>query len=211
MSEERKYSDEVKDRYNRIVDVLSDIPMDKITVLTGNNGSGKSLIRKQIAFRLKEHLKLDHVKDAMKLIKSVSMQTRTESRPEFGALSSMMHDSAWLATSQNTYHLLNSMFKSIYDKNNSNTRYIVIDEFEIGCGEETVLALVNYINEKIKNLPNTNVIGVLIITHSRIGVEKLKYDEFFNIEGLTKDEWLNRELTPTDLNKLDENELFFLY
>jgi len=29
------------------------------------------------------------------------------------------------------------------------------------------------------------------------------------LDGLTKDEWLNREVVPTDLKELEENELFF--
>ena len=42
----------VAERFDRIVDVYSAIPIDgSISMLTGSNGSGKSLIRRQLNFR----------------------------------------------------------------------------------------------------------------------------------------------------------------
>ena len=35
---------------NHILDICDSIPVDKITILTGGNALGKSLIRKQLAF-----------------------------------------------------------------------------------------------------------------------------------------------------------------
>ena len=44
-----------------------------------------------------------------KAVISVSMQTRTESRPEYSALSEMNHDLPWCSTSDSTINLLNGM------------------------------------------------------------------------------------------------------
>ena len=51
-------------------------------------------------------------------------------------------------------------------------------------------------------------VGFLIITHSRLAVEKLNYDAFFNIQGLTADEYIKRELIPTDLEEFNKNNFF---
>ena len=205
MKKDKVYSQDVKDAFNRLTDAFGSIEFDGITILTGSNGSGKSMIRKQFGFAMARELDLEPI-EGHRLIMSTSMDARTGSNPEMGALSGMMRDTEWIATSQDTLDNLKSLFKSaekVKDK------YIIIDEFEIGCGEETTLALTNIINDSLYNLiKNKKIRGATIITHSRIGVANLVYDHFVNIEGMTKDEWLNREIIPTDLDKLEENELF---
>ena len=209
MEDKREYSDEVVEAYKRVQDSFEKIKINKITILTGKNGSGKSLIRKQTPFIMKEYLDLDGINETKGLISSTSMEARTKSNPEWGALSSAMHDTEWIATSQNTFSSIQSLL-NIIDKEDSTCKYLIIDEFEIGCGEETQLALVNYINDKLEKLiKETQLEGALIITHSRIGVEKLKHDVFLNIDGLTKDNWINRKIEPTNLKELDDNKLFF--
>ena len=205
--EETKYSQDVIDAYDRMVDAYRSIKINRITILTGNNGSGKSLIRKQMPFIIDKHYDLNDIKKAQRKYMSTSMDARTGSRPDLGGLSGMMRDTEWVATSQDTYSNIEGIFKAV--KGDDNVRYLVIDEFEIGCGEETTLALTLFINEKMKELKDADLIdGALIITHSRIGVKDLICDDFVNIEGMTKEEWLNREIVPTDLVKLDKNELF---
>jgi len=206
MAEERKYSEKTIERYNRMVDSFQNLDPKGITVLTGTNGSGKSLIRKQLPFAVKDWYDLKDVSETQGMIKSTSMDARTGSNPEWGGLSGIMRDTEWVATSQNTYYALKGVFNAITDKR---TKYLVIDEFEIGCSEETVLAFVKYINKELKKALKKNLEGAIIITHSRLAVKNLKFDYFVNLDGLTKDEWLNREVVPTDLKELEENELFF--
>jgi hypothetical protein len=166
------------------------------------------MIRKQLIFILAQDKNIDP-KETKGLIVSTSMDARTGSNPEFGGLSGIMRDTEWIATSQDTFSNLQGLFSTV-EKDNSKCEYIVIDEFEIGCGEETVLALSQFLNDNLIDLIGRGKIrGAMIITHSRIGVENLIFDNFVNIEGLTKDEWLNRKIIPTDLIKLDSNELFF--
>lgn len=209
MSDEKKtYSDEVKTKYERIVKVFEDFDPEGVTILTGNNGSGKSLFRKQLPFAFKQYYDLEKVEDTKGMIKSTSMDARTESRPDFGALSSIMHDTSWIATSQNTLNHIRKLLDAV--ENSDSTKYVVIDEYEIGCSEETILALAEYISGRIqKLLADRKIIGAMIITHSRLGVKTIKHDHFVNIEGLTEKQWLTRKVQPTDLAKLEENELFF--
>lgn len=200
-----KYSKQVEEAYDRIIDAISSVEFKGITILTGSNGSGKSLIRKQLPFVLQRELNLDDVNETSGMIKSTSMDARTGSNPEWGALSGMMRDVDWIATSQNTLHSLKGLLNSVGEQ----TRYLIIDEFEIGCGEETVMALSDLINKKLKNLIKNNKIdGAMIVTHSRVGVANLYHDHFINMEGMTEDEWLNREVKPINLKQLEDNELF---
>lgn len=46
-----------------------------------------------------------------------------------------------------------------------------------------------------------------MITHSRTLVANVESDCFINIEGLTKDEWLNRVIIPTDFETVREDAL----
>jgi len=202
------FSEKTTQAYKELQKAYRSINMDELTILTGSNGSGKSLIRKQIPFLMANFLNLDHPSKTQGMVLSTSMESRTASKPEFGALSSALHDTEWIATSQNTYSSIKSLFNLV--RIDSKSKYLIIDEFEIGCGEETVLALTNYINENISQLrADGQIIGALIITHSRIGVENLIHDSFINIQGLTKDQWLTRKIEPIDLDELDKNELFF--
>lgn len=180
---------------DELIRISESIDISKITILTGNNGSGKSLTRKVVASRVFEQLGVR--------VKSVSMDLRTGSRPEFGALSGMGRDDEWIATSINTLGILEQLFRTAR-KYPEETKFIILDEFEIGCSEETIMALVEYINKELEDLK----IGCLIITHSRAAVRDLKFDEFVNIQGLSVDEWLTRKVVPTNLDELKENKLF---
>ena len=60
---------------DNLLDVLHSIEPHKITILTGGNGCGKSLIRKQMVFRVKEMFNLSD-QQMKHSVKAVSMQTR---------------------------------------------------------------------------------------------------------------------------------------
>ncbi len=188
----------LEEHIDGLVETIESIPIEgKITILTGSNGSGKSLIRKQIPFHIGELSGIE----PKKCVSSTSLEARTSSNPEWGALSGAMQDSGWMPTSYETLKKIESLL-SIKDK------YLIIDEPEIGMGEETVMALVNFLNEKFSNL-DSSVLGVMVITHNRYIVSNLKHDHFANTNGLKRaDDWLNRELVPTDLEALKQNDLF---
>jgi hypothetical protein len=72
-----------------------------------------------------------------------------------------------------------------------------------------VLSIALYINRQLEEFRKNNK-GLLIITHSRYIARYVDADEFINIEGMTKQEWLDREIVPTDFDSLDRDssELF---
>ena len=100
----RTFSKEVKEKYDRIIDGFSVLEVDRITVMTGSNGSGKSMIRKQLPFAMQDRLKLDTPEEGQRMVVSTSMDARTGSNVNLGALSNIMNDIDWIATSQNTFH-----------------------------------------------------------------------------------------------------------
>ncbi len=164
---------------DKLIDISENINPNEITILTGRNAGGKSLIRKLLNTSLAEKLGKKKV-----FIVSASQELRTKSNPEMGALSSMAHDLEWLATSDNTFHTL----ETIFGKSGKDADYIVIDEPEIGVGEELQLGLIDYINKKTKSCGK----GVLIITHSRVTALGLRHDNFINLEGMSFEEWVAR-------------------
>ena len=152
----------------------------------------------------------DEVTDSKlpRVCKSVSMQLRTESQPEFGALSQLAHDCPWNPTSTETYHLIKQLFKCIEDDEKF---YFIIDEPEIGMSRESQLGIAQVILDKY--LANKDKIyGLLLITHSETIVNAVKDIAIFkNLDGIeTADDWLNREIVPTDFEILtqESNDLF---
>lgn len=192
-----KAGSKVEEKFDRIVDIYSQIPMDgSISLLTGSNGSGKSLIRKQLNFR-------DEVKSKGKRVAHCSMQLRTGLSDGSGA-AAFTHDSDWDPTSVSTVNFIQTVSRSIHGG------YMVLDEIEVGCSEETLMGMVDWLNghlvEAIKG-----TLGCLVITHSPYVVRNLKFDHWFNLDGYkTAKAWLNRKIVPVDLEVLrrESNELF---
>lgn len=98
------------------------------------------------------------------------------------------------STSKNTFLALESLEK-IYIKNYVQQNILFLTNLKQVVQKKLVLAFSKYINSYISC---TNI-GVLIITHSKLAVENLKYDNFINLQGLTKDEWINKFI-PTNLD-----------
>lgn len=184
----------------RIKEVSLAIPVCKVSVLTGKNGSGKSLLRKLMGSRIATKLGTDE----KHTVAAISMESRTNKKHDFGALNAMGIDDPTNPTSGETLHNIEGLVKSL----SHGPRYLVIDEPEIGMGEEMVAALAIRLNELFNPLPK-GCFGVLVITHNRYLVKHLKA-KFFNLEGLTKKQWLEREILPTDIEqfKVDSLELF---
>lgn len=192
---------------DNIINIAESIELNKVTILTGGNGCGKSVVRKLLTSIIKEKVKAIYNEEINSpLVASVSMETRTASRPDFYALSSMIHDLPWTATSVNTISLIRNLCNSLLDKPSEkikDKRFIVLDEIEIGLSEEVLLGLCEYLNDIFDKIKD-NTLGVLIITHNRNVVKKLNHDNFLNLEGLTEGDWLNREIRSVSLDDLDE-------
>ena len=187
---------------DKIKEIANKILPNQVTVLTGKNGCGKSLVRKLVGFYVADKLGLDKNHP---VAAATSLQQRTESRPDFGALSSMMHDDPTNSTSSETFSKIKALFNSCLS---GSKRFLIIDEPEIGMGEELVVSLVNWLNLKLDPLPE-NCHGVLVITHNRYIVKHLK-SSFINFDDMTREEWLNREIVPVDFETFEKesSELF---
>jgi len=195
----------IEEQFDNIVKVGSKIKVNEITILTGDNGSGKSLIRQAILSFISKQL--DPLETDMRKLSrqigSISMQKRTQGNKEYMELRAFFTDQEDEPTSLNTIFFIEALMDYNFKEDKKDKfKFIIIDEPELGCSEETQLALSYYFNE---NLHKLNC-GVLIITHSRIIVENVFHDNFLNLSGYKdKEEWLNRTIIATDIEKAKTN------
>ena len=176
-----------------LIDLRDSIDLDKITILTGGNGTGKSVIRKL----LQTICKRNNVN-----VWTCSMDKRAGFDSSVGGMMVFGRDCEWLPTSINTFNSIDG-----FDK--AKDSYGILDEIEIGMSEESQYGIALYINSKLEEYKKKNR-GLLIITHSKWLVRVINADTFLNVEGMTKEEWLNREIIPTDFKRLkkDSSALF---
>lgn len=166
-----------------------EIKYGKITILTGPNGYGKSLLRKIL-------VSVPHKGKEIKCA-SISMERRTSPNEGFGAFRSLAIDDPTDATSNATCHLVTGLFSSAED------RFFTIDEPEIGMGKEALLGLIETLKEKISELKKKKKFhGILFITHSEFFIENMPHDKFINFQGMTYEEWKNREIIPVSTKTL---------
>lgn len=189
-----------------LIDIMQSVDLHKVTVLTGRNGGGKSMIRKLLAQFLAMKYELrDRDRDRSPIVASISMDARAGIDAGMGFNQMFSRDLEWLPTSENTFHQVEDLLKS-------KDRFLVLDELELGMGEELQAGLAGYINETLKTRMD-DLLGVLVITHSRAMVKYLDHDAFINLEGMTEEEWLNREvipMSPEDLQK-KSRELYLAF
>lgn len=190
------YEEYAAGAFNNICDALDQIHLGKITILTGDNGTGKSLIRKVLASNLAK----ENGGEIVQLAHS-SMDQRTGQHPHLSAMSVMMNDNPWSATSTNSYRFIKALLES------SPNRYIVIDEPEVGMSQSLQASVAEWLNKTLGETKN-NYLGVLVITHSKEIVKRLTTAEVFvNIQKKTKEEWLNSEPELMDLEDFEEKTL----
>jgi energy-coupling factor transporter ATP-binding protein EcfA2 len=185
-----------EDYVDKLIDITNSINITKKTLLTGRNAGGKSFIRKMLTSIIHNKYKLEGKKA---LVLQASQELRTKSNPELGAMSSFAHDLEWLATSSNT---LNCLQQVINKKDKAS--YIIIDEPEIGLGEELLMGVCDWLNNELGSVD----CGVLITSHSRTFIDYCTVcDEWVNLEGLTKFEWLCRVPKQLDVEEFKEFSL----
>jgi hypothetical protein len=87
---------------------------------------------------------------------------------------------------------------------------MVLDEIEVGCSEETLMGMVDWINGHLREAIK-GTLGCMVITHSPYVVRNLKFDHWFNLDGYkTPEDWLGRQIVAVDIEKLrkDSHDLF---
>lgn len=192
----------IEQQIQRIRQTLHDIQPYEITILTGSNGSGKSLVRQQLkyAFQKRYNQTITTV--------DVSLAKRTSSNASLGALGSFMADDPTNPTSLETYHHIERLFHSFAVKENDHHVYIILDEPEIGMSKESQLSLAKYLKSQLVNIYR-HTFGMLIITHSEFFVNELKdISTFYNMDGYkTYEDWCNRTIEPTDFSTLSQQSL----
>ena len=101
-----------------------------------------------------------------------------------------------------------TFIKGVFKTLDNDKRFIVLDEPEIGASKEVQKAFAKYINNFYEEIHDNNkCYGLLVITHSDEIIKNLKCDNFLNIQGLTKEEYLNREIKDIDLEEIEKFSL----
>jgi ABC-type branched-subunit amino acid transport system ATPase component len=173
---------------DRVLDVARGIRPGEVTILTGPNGYGKSLVRKVLPAALAGH-------GYEGKVCSFSMERRTSPNEGFSALRSLAMDQVHDATSNHTCAMTLAVLRDAAEHG----KYVVLDEPETGMGKEVLLGLISRIRGFVDERKAAgNFRGLLVVTHSEFVVDNLPHDHFANLEGLTREQWKSRELVPVD-------------
>lgn len=194
--EEVKWTDQA---IENILTAINKIEFGHIIILTGENGSGKSLIRKLIPLQLSDKNGGEIVKVA-----STSMDRRTGLHSELGGMGVFCRDTEWLATSDNSFEFIKQII-------NTEDRFVIIDEPEIGMSDSLKISVGHWLNQRLPDLLSKNK-AVMVITHSKELVNQIKCEhDFINIQGLTEEEWMNETPKMIDLDEWEKrNEELFV-
>lgn len=183
------YKEWAQEAYENILDALDQIKTGHVTILTGDNGTGKSLIRKVLCSSLRNQENDDTIK-----IADISMEKRTGLHDELGGGGVFLRDVEWVATSDNSLSFLYSLLNSAKD------RYLVLDEPELGMSQDLQKSIGIYLSKRIPETMKENR-GMLIITHSREFVRSLSVEHVFvNLQKKSEEEWLNESTKEIDLD-----------
>lgn len=100
----------IKNSIEIIRNYMKQIESDKITILTGSNSSGKSLIQQQLAFKLAKELD----SSPRKLTIDISMAKRTTSNPDIDVLTSFIADDPTEPTNLATFYHIRITARSCF-------------------------------------------------------------------------------------------------
>ena len=112
-----------------------------------------------------------------------SIQQRTKLRFDLGVFSSIIHDDSTNSTSYLTFSMIKHVLKVRLP---TNKWYLIVDESEIGMGEELVVVFVVIGLILFLVLFLRIVMSILVITHNWYIVENLK-GVFLNFNGMTRE------------------------
>lgn len=197
MSNTKKHSEYAEQALENIFSAIDQIHLGNLTIVTGDNGTGKSLIRKVVA----SHLTRENNGNLVK-VASTSMERRTGLHSEMGGMGVFMRDAEEDATSYSSLYFLEGLLKSTKD------RYVVIDEPEIGMSQNLQFSVGDWLVKKLPEVLGNNK-GVMVITHSKEIVRQLSKLEhvFINIQKKDEETWLNEEPSLIDLDDFKNKHL----
>jgi len=174
----------------------------RLLIVTGENAGGKSFIRRVFQAFLA---------DRRPPIVSYTfcMEARSRSAEDANLLLGMAYGpEARYATSVNTMRAIRSILDTSEKASNDRRHVIILDEPEIGLSEESELAIGKMVAERLSGDWPHKRAGVVVMTHSRhvvralMGIDGAKFLNLFDRYG-SAEEWLEREVVPTDLDVLD--------
>ena len=169
---------------DRLIEIMEGLRLHETTILTGRNGQGKSFIRKVLPQFIAE--KTGDGRGTGRCVAETSLQRRMGCDLSFER--AWTCDNDWMPTSLETLRNVESLL-------HASDRYLVIDELELGMGEELQLGACLHLAPLLRESLERNL-GILVITHSRTIVENLPHDGFVNIDGMTEEEWRHRPIEP---------------
>ena len=183
------YKEWAQEAYENILDALDQIKTGHVTILTGDNGTGKSLIRKVLCSSLRNQENDDTIK-----IADISMEKRTGLHAGLGGGGVFFRDVEWVGPCATSLSFLYSLLNSAKD------RYLVLDEPELGMSQDLQKSIGIYLSKRIPETMKENR-GMLIITHSREFVRSLSVEHVFvNLQKKSEEEWLNESAKEIDLD-----------
>ena len=165
-----------------------------VLVVTGQNASGKSFLRRLLHVKLKQ----------MKIEVIVLSQ---EGRTSGGVVSAMVYgDESRSSTGSISCQ---TFISGIHTSRSRQGHHVLIwDEPEIGMGEELQLGSAQWLFRELSNWPK-NLQGVILLTHSRHFVREAMKQEsakWFSLDGYkTAESWLKRKIKPAAPDVLAED------
>ena len=178
--------------FDEVISLNTTITDSPLTIITGQNGSGKSFIRKclQSVYIKKADIKIEVI--------HISMSARTGSLQDYNPLAKvfMYGDEGEDSTGYNSVHLVEGSLRT--SRGRDNKHVIILDEPDTGMSEEMSAGIGKLLSDFMKDKPE-NLLGLYIISHSRYLLKQLLYHKpnHINTSGdETLEEYLNREVIP---------------
>ncbi len=166
----------------------------RVCVITGPNVAGKSLLRKVLH---------NHYEDAKISYKAISQEGRCAS---VGIQRLLVYGTEQdESTGYNSVKMLRKMVQSSQEYKDQHA--FMLDEPEIGCSEETQAGMGDWLGQMVPTM--TNLHTLFVVTHSRLFVKYLLRHLIpthwrLSEDGMTLDQWVCREIVPTDLEEMVE-------
>ena len=184
----------VFDHANKFFRFTMHLAHPKLCIITGINGSGKSLLRKVIhANYSNRNIFLMHL----------SQEGRCRSEIFRSMIYGNEEDDS---TGYNSVRIFRKSLEQTRTK--TETSGLLIDEPEIGCGEEVQLAMGMHLASSMEGLiSNVHVHGVYVVTHSRLFVQPLMHlnPSWIRLgDDMTLANWMNRSVQPASLEEVEE-------
>lgn len=187
--------------FTEVITLNKTVTGSPLTVITGQNGSGKSFIRKyvQTVYIKKADIKIEVI--------HISMSARTGCDFSSGFVKSFIYgDEREDSTGYNSVNIVQGAIRTSRDRDNKHV--IILDEPDTGMSEEMSAGIGKLISDFMKDKPE-NLLGLYIISHSRYLLKQLlcHNPNHLNTSGTeTLEEYLNREVIPfTDFDSFQES------